>query len=81
MRWPAWAATSPARIASSWPATIWSGKVPWRIDLEDWRNLAEPGRTPLYAAGTLEVTWLDEDGPCRVQHLHRVTTNVAIGEW
>jgi hypothetical protein len=57
-----------------------SGKVPWRIDLEDWRNLAEPGRTPLYAAGTIKVTWLDEGGPWLVQHLDRVTTNVAVDD-
>ncbi len=57
-----------------------SGKRPWHVDLGDWRNLAGPGERPLYGAGTIEVTWMDQGEPWLEQTAERIVTNVPVDE-
>lgn len=55
-----------------------SGKRPWHIELSNWRNFAEPGEPALFAAGKIEVTWMDKGEPWLVQTTDRIVTNVEV---
>ncbi|HZJ03727.1 MAG TPA: DUF6544 family protein [Thermoleophilia bacterium] len=57
-----------------------SGKRPWHVELADWRNFAAEGRPPLFAAGRIEVTWMDQGEPWLKQTAERIVTNVPVND-